>query len=246
MQIVVLVWVAALLAGCAASGPTPQPDEQPPVLGATPFATALAAPSGSVISTAGYYYNDGSGAVLAGGLSFSVVPPVPLDNQPREQLWLGDAASAEQQKALHTSGTVRYAPFLATGRLEGPGSYGPSGRYTFQLASPSVKVLVPVVLTVTALLDQAFNYDGQFVRIHGTVLANADGALLFDRLDAGGVPPRTSRQLKLSEPLRDKRLLERLRTSASGFARYGEVEVEGFWRGGQLVALGIVPVEHSP
>lgn len=236
-----LISLVVLLAACSAPPSSLQPDpSQPPGFRYTPLPTVLAAPGGQV-TTAGYYYSGGDGAVLVEGLSFAGDGPVPLLDEANQQVWLGAASSPELEQGLRSSGAVRYAPLLVSGRIEGPGSFGPGGRYPFQLTSPSFTLLVPTTLTVTGLLAKAFSYDGQFVRVKGMLLANEEGALLADELSKGGVPTVASRQLKLAEPVRDARLLAWLTASAGGAARYGPVEVEGFWRNGELLALGIVP-----
>jgi hypothetical protein len=241
-RLIVFISIIILLTACRSGNTGPQISAtQPPGFGYTPLTTILAAPHAGVITTAGYYYNSGDGPILVDSLSFSGVQPAPLDEQPNQQVWLGTAISADVQNGLRTQGAVSYAPLLATGTIDGPGAYGPGGRYAFQLSGPRLTLLVPVALTVTALLQKSFSYDGQFVQVKGTLLMNADSALLLDELGPGGVPPRTSRQIKLAEPIRDKQLLTRLTASASGNARYGEVQIEGFWRSGQLLPLGIVP-----
>jgi len=237
-----LLCAFALLAGCGGGQAAPQPDAgQPPGLRYTPLPTVLAAPAGGLVSTAGYYYNRGGGAVLVGGLSFGGEQPAPLNDLPAQQIWLGDNSNSELEGGLRSSGEVRYAPLLARGRLDGPGSYGPDGRYPFQLSNPSLTLLVPTLLTVTALLEKAFTYDGQFVRVRGVLLTDADSTLLVDQLGAGGVPPRSSHQLKLAAPVDDEALLGRLQASANGSAHYGPVAVEGFWRAGTLLPLSIAP-----
>jgi hypothetical protein len=91
------------------------------------------------------------------------------------------------------------------------------------------------------LLSKTLGYDGQFVRVKGNLLVSGENALLVEELGPGGVPPVLAHQIKLAEPVRDKQLLARLAASNGGKARYGRVEIEGFWRSGELLAFGIMP-----
>ena len=226
-----------VLAGC--SREADQPAASPvPTLGAAPsFQTlgeALSAPAASrVVTIAGYYYRGREGAVLVDGLSFSADAPQPLSAEPARQLWLGDVAAPPD------AARVGYAPVLARGTLEGPGNYGPDGRFSFQLAGGLLTPLVPLELPLQELLAKAFVYDGQLVRVRGSLVVSPQSSLLVERLSEGGIPPAAARQIKLL-PFRDEALRARL-PGASGVVRYGPVEVEGFWREGALLPLGITP-----
>jgi hypothetical protein len=226
------------LTGCAGAADAP-PELATPSLGAVPSFQPLsdilaAPPSRRAVTAAGYYYLGRDGPVLVDGLSFSGDAPQPLGAEPAQQLWLGEALSpAEVARAS-------YAPALAQGILEGPGRYGPGGRFAFQLAGASLKPLTPINLTVQELLAKAFVYDGQLVRVRGALLLSQQSSLLVERLDDHGIPPAQARQVKLLPPFRDEALRARL-PGASGQVRYGPVEVEGFWRRGALLPLGITP-----
>lgn len=226
------------LAGCAEEAGTP-PELATPSLAPAPsfqlLSEVLAAPSTRrAVTAVGYYYLGRDGAVLVDGLSFSGDELRPLGAEPMQQLWLGDApVPADVARA-------GYAPALAQGILEGPGRYGPGGRFAFQLAGVSLQPLAPIDLTLQELLAKAFVYDGQLVRVRGALLLSPQSSLLVERLDEHGIPPGEARQVKLLPPFRDEALRARL-PGASGLVRYGPVEVEGFWRRGALLPLGIMP-----
>ncbi len=234
-----------LLAACGeASVPPPPPTPTP--LRFTPLAEALvlaaSAPGGTDLTTAGYLVVDRMGARLVDGLSFSAGPiPQPLASL-EEQIWLAADAANTLESRLYPAGDLRYAVVLARGRLEGPGAYGPGGSYRYQLRDPSVQALAPQETTIAVLLESPAAYDGQLVRIVGALLARDDAALLVEQLGAGGLPAPGARQIKLRAPLRDRALVERLQSAGGGTVRFGQVQIEGFWRNGTLLPLAILPV----
>jgi hypothetical protein len=236
--IYLLICALLALAGCAGSADAP-PELATPSLGPAPSFQPLseilaAPPSRRAVTAAGYYYLGRDGPVLVDGLSFSGDAPQPLGAEPAQQLWLEEALAPAE---VTRSG---YVPALAQGILEGPGHYGPGGRFRFQLAGASLKPLTPIDLTLHELLAKAFVYDGQLVRVRGALLMSQQSSLLVERLDDHGIPPGEARQVKLLPPFRDEALRARL-PGASGQVRYGPVEVEGFWRGGALLPLSIAP-----
>jgi hypothetical protein len=199
-----------------------------------PLSEALAAVQGQrAVSTVGYYYMGSDGPVLVDGLSFAPEAPQPLAADPAQQLWLGETPPPAVASAS-------YAPVLVRGVLEGPGRYGPNGRFAFQLAGGTLTSLAPIELTLEELLAKAFVYDGQLVRVRGELLLSQQSSLLVERLSERGIPPGEARQVKLLPPFRDEALRARL-PGASGLVSFGPVEVEGFWRGGALLSLGIMP-----
>jgi hypothetical protein len=234
-----------LLAACGeASVPPPPPTPTP--LRFTPLAEALAlaasAPGGADLTTAGYLVVDRTGARLVDGLSFSAgTTPQPLASL-EEQIWLAADAANTLESRLYPAGDLRYAVVLARGRLEGPGAYGPGGSYRYQLRDPSVQALAPQETTIAVLLENPAAYDGRLVRIVGALLARDDAALLVERLGAGGLPEPGARQIKVHTPLRDRALIERLQSASGGAVRFGQVQIEGFWRNGILLPLSILPV----
>jgi hypothetical protein len=235
-----------LLVACSDVSPTIQLPATPTPFAFTPLGDALAkgAPaSGVAITTVGYVVVDTGGARLTDGLSFSAGPtPQPLSDA-AGQLWLGTNAAAALGDRLRAAGTVRYTVVVARGRLTGPGTYGPSGQYRYQLSDPQLQPLAPQETSVAALLDNSAAYEGRFVRIAGSLLARANAALLVDRLGSGGLPAPGARQIKLRTPLRDQLLLARLQQTSSGSVHFGAVQVEGFWRGGTLTPLALLPVQ---
>jgi hypothetical protein len=197
--------------------------------------------AGADITTVGYVLVDEEGVRLVEGLSFSGdLAPQPLSSS-EEQIWLAIDAESTLKSALHTAGRVKYALVVARGHLQGPGAYGPNGRYGYQIADPRVQPALLHETTVAALLDSPTAHEGRMIRVVGALLARAESAVLVDRLGDGGLPEPGSRQVKLRTPIRDSALLDRLKGN-SGAVRFGQVQVEGFWRGGVLVPLAILPI----
>jgi hypothetical protein len=242
---IIVLLVGLLIGACSSQQAlvaTPTADNTPPGFRFEAL-PALLRPGreGSIVTTAGYYYLAGSSALLVDGLSFSQgAQPAPLEDDPARQLWLALAEDSAPPQGLIAAGDTRYAIVLARGTIEGPGSYGSGGRHLYQLANARLTPLAPIELTIDAMLDKAFVYDGQLVRVSGALLARPDGALLVDKLGPGGVPPADARQVKLLPPFRDQELRRRL-GGQSGAVSYGPVQVEGFWKGGALLPLGILP-----
>lgn len=229
--------LCAALASCGPLADEPAPTETiaPQAPNIQPLSDVLtAAKAQQVIATAGYYYRGGEGPLLVDGLSLSAEAPAPLSSDPAEQLWLGDTPVPPAVAAASN------AAVLAQGVLEGPGSYGPGGRFAYRLMGGLLTALTPLDLTPQELLAKAFVYDGQLVRVRGALLLSAQSSLLVERLNAGGIPPADARLIKLAPPFRDEALRARL-PGASGAVRYGPVEIEGFWRGGALLPLVIRP-----
>ncbi|HET9221854.1 MAG TPA: hypothetical protein VFO07_05085, partial [Roseiflexaceae bacterium] len=96
--------------------------------------------------------------------------------------------------------------------------------------------------SIATLLDNAAAYEGRLVRVAGGLLARKDSALLVEQLGAGGLPAAATRQIKLRGGLQDVALLGRLKRTPNGTIHFGQVQVEGFWRGGQLAPLAILPI----
>jgi hypothetical protein len=211
----------------------------------TPIGDALAQgmpPTGIDLTTVGYIVVDDAGARLIDGLSFSAGPtPQPLSDR-TAQIWIATNIERPLEDILHRAGTVRYALVLARGRLEGPGTYGPGGDYRYRMNDPHLQPLDPQETTIAVLTDSAAAYEGRVVRIIGALLTRADSALLVERLGAGGLPAPGARQIKLRGPLRDRALLGRLHGAPGGTVHFGQVQVEGFWRGGILTPLSLLPI----
>jgi hypothetical protein len=198
--------------------------------------------SGAEITTIGYVIVDEAGARLLDGLSFSAGPtPQPL-SQAAGQIWLGTDVVRALGGLLQRAGDLRYAVVLAHGRLVGPGVYGPDGSYRYQMNEPRLQMLAPEETSIATLLDNSTAYEGRLVRVAGGLLTRADSALLVERLGSGGLPAPNARQIKLRAPLRDQALLSRLNGSPNGAIHFGQVQVEGFWRGGALTPLSLLPI----
>lgn len=230
------LWLLVLLlTACGAETrplPTPMPAPTTPALGAV-----LAAPTPGPVRTFGYLLINADGAALVEGVS--IAPdgtPVPLAP---EGLWLGDPPPMPAEPALDEAGAVRYGIVSASGLLAGPGSFGPEGRYRFQLADPRIIPLGLREVTIALLLENSGLYEGQAVRVRGDLLARDDSAVLVERLGAGGVPEATARQIKLDGPVRDSGALAALQTNPGNRVRFGPVEVTGVWRGGRLYPLNV-------
>jgi hypothetical protein len=116
------------------------------------------------------------------------------------------------------------------------------GSYHYQLDDPRLQMLSHEETSITALLDNASAYEGRLVRVAGGLLARKDSALLVEQLGAGGLPAPDTRQVKLRGPLRDPALLGRLKRTANGAIHFGQVQVEGIWRDGQLTPLAILSI----
>jgi hypothetical protein len=239
-----LIILLLLLAACGDIVSPPALPPTPTPLMFTPLGDLLGRNmplTGAEVSTVGYVVVDGTGARLLDGMSFSAGDvPQPLSRA--EQVWLGAEVVRSLGGLLQRTGGVRYAVVLARGRLEGPGVYGPDGSFRYQLNDPSLRTLTHEETSITALLDNAAAYEGRLVRVAGGLLARKESALLVEQLGAGGLPAPGTRQIKLRGPLHDNALLGRLKSTSNGAIHFGQVQVEGFWRDGQLAPLAILPI----
>jgi hypothetical protein len=131
---------------------------------------------------------------------------------------------------------------LVRGRLAGPGAYGAGEKYRYQLVPANLEPLAVLETSVSDLLDQPASYEGRLVRVVGGLLVRERAGLLVDRLGPGGLPEPKARQIKLRAPLGDPALLGRLKGAAGGPVRFGQVQVEGFWRAGALAPISFAVV----
>jgi len=232
-----------LLAACqnAAAPPSLPPTLMP--IAFVPIDVLLkpnAAPPQGAVTTAGYLVVDHTGATLVDGLSFAADgEPHRLDNS--NQIWLGAGIETNEGR-LRSAGKLQFAPAQVHGRLEGPGAYGPSSSYRYQIIGPSINVIAAQETTIGDLLDHSAGYENRLVRLVGSLIAHDSSALLVDQLGTGGLPMPKARQLKLRAPLQDHALLARLKGVSGGTIRFGQVQIEGFWRAGVLIPLSIVLV----
>jgi hypothetical protein len=201
---------------------------------------AIARPELATGAVAGYLMAEAGGELLAPGLSSGPDGLRPTGSE-RERIWIERPATAGTPGAMPAPGQ-RFVLAVVSGRLEGPGAYGPAGAYRFRIIEPRVTVVTPRETTVAGLLERPEAFAGRAVRVNGALLASPASALLVERLGPGGVPEADARQLKLARPLPLEALPESLQRSPSGDVRFGLVQVEGFWREGALTPLAILPV----
>lgn len=164
--------------------------------------------------------------------------PQPLDTG-AEPVWLGADVRAQLQGIVRSSADTQYAPVIVQGRLRGPDSYGPGGRYRYQLLGPQLSPLAAQEMSVAELLQHSAQYERRLVRLAGGLLVRENSTLLIDRIGAGGLPAPKAQQIKLRAPIADRRVLARLTSTPSGAVRFGSVQVEGLWNGGLLSLLSI-------
>jgi hypothetical protein len=240
-----LLFALLLLVACGEVSSPPELPPTPTPLAFIPIDDALGLKlpaSGANITTMGYIVVDEAGARLLSGLSFSAgATPQPLSGADR-QIWLGADTVGTLGGLLQRAGAVQYAVVLASGHLNGPGAYGPAGSYRYQMTSPRLQRLAPEETSIATLLDKSTAYEGRLVRVVGGLLARADSTVLVEHLNAGGLPQPGTRQIKLRSPLRDKALLDRLKSTSNGAIHFGQVQVEGFWRSGALTPLSLLPI----
>lgn len=238
--LLVTLW---LLAGCASptAPPSPAPPGPPAVL---PLDEALRAMPNAPrnVTVAGYLFIDSRGPRLVAGVSFSEgATPAPLPPE-SEQVWVNPEEIGNMAGSLREMGGASLALVIASGRLAGPGSYGFGGLYRFRLEDQQLQVVAPLEATVAGLIDSPATYAGRLVRVNGAILVQQHGALLVERLSAGGVPEPGARQVKLRLPHRDPALLGKLQTLPGREIRFGRVQIEGFWSGRTLTALALFPI----
>lgn len=230
-----LLLLTLLLVACSAerrTQPTPIPVPTTPALNAI-----LAAPTPGPVWTFGYLLISNQGATLVEGVSFAPDgAPTPLAPG---GLWLGEPPPLPADPPLNEAGAIRYGIVSASGLLAGPGSFGPEGRYAYQLTDPRITPLGLREVTIALLLENSGLYEGQAVRVRGDLLARSDSAVLVERLGPGGVPEATARQIKLDGPIRDSTALAELQRSPGDSVRFGPVEITGVWRSGRLYPLSV-------
>lgn len=243
MRILTFLLLLVLLAGCAVPAVEAPPAPTPQTLAFTPIENLLAPGiSPGPTTTLGYLLLDASGGRLSGALSFASGEPRSL-TPASEQIWCGAQAQQVLNGNALGSGALRYAIVLASGFFEGPGSYGPSGAYRYQLREPELTVLAPEETTIAALLEQNSS-DYRLVRVNGSLLAQAESVLLVDQLGSGGIPATNAHAIKLRSAVRDQALIDRLQGVPGSQLRYGLVQVEGYWYAGTLTPLAMLRVEQ--
>jgi hypothetical protein len=221
-----------LLTGCGGQATTPTAASAPhlPSVGEL----LAVAPTGEV-AVVGYLFMNSEGAALVDGLRL-IDQPAPLD---AAGLWIGAPPTLPADTLITVAGEVRYLIAEARGRLEGPGAFGPDGRYRYRLTEVELLPQTPRMLSIALLLANSARYEGQAVQVAGQLLATTDSALLVERIGEGGVPENAALQIKLEAPPRDESLAARLRRSADGRVAFGPVEITGLWRSGRLYPLAV-------
>lgn len=228
----ILLSLVLLSLGACGPGAIPSPSATP--VPTVPFVAAiLAAPTPGPITTTGLLWPTPPGTSLVTGLSLTPTGLEPLDGP---GLWLEPAPVLPAKQSWEGSAEAPYLVVEARGQLEGPGQYGPAGQYAYQLSAAQVRSLPPRDLTMAQLFANRDLYEGQPVRLSGSLLAAADSTLLVERIGPGGVPTADTLLLKLTGPWRDQALLDQLQTTG-GRVRFGPVTVLGLWHGGQLEPL---------
>jgi hypothetical protein len=227
-----LIMLLLLLAGCGGQAATSTAASG---MLLPPVGEVLADPPTGHVATIGYLFINGEGAALVDGLRL-IDQPAPLD---ATGLWLGATPDLPADTLITVAGEVRYLIVEARGRLDGPGSFGPEGRYRYQLAEAELLPQTPRTLSIGLLLANSERYEGQTVQIEGQLLTTSDSALLVERIGEGGVPDNAALQVKLEAPPRDEALAARLRRSADGRVTFGSVEITGLWRAGRLYPLAV-------
>lgn len=231
-----LALLLAVLSGCQDAG---APAALPPT--ATPQAFVLMsdllkspASQHQVVTTVGTLLVGPDGGVLVDAIVYDAQGmPQPLDTG-TPQLWVGANARSHVQGKLRSAGKLEYASMIARAQLDGPGSYGPGGKYQYQLSNPTFEPLSAQETTIGDLLDQPAAYDNRLVRLVGGLLIRGTSSLLIDKIGSGGIPAPKARQLKLRTPIADQALVSRLKSAPGGAVHFGQAQVEGFWRNGML------------
>lgn len=243
---ILLFWAGLLLLAACQNAAAPAPSLPPTAIAVAfvPLDVLLKSNAASIqgeTTTAGYLIADSTGISLVDGLSFADDGTPHLLDSP-DRIWLGQDVAAAIKAQLRTASTFLFAPVRLHGRLEGPGAYGQNRSYRYQIATPSIEVITAQETTIGELLDHSASYENRLVRLVGSLIARDSSALLVDQLGSGGLPLPKARQIKLRGPLRDRALLGRLKGVSGGAIRFGQVQLEGFWRAGTLSPLSIVLV----
>lgn len=230
-KLLALALVAWLLAGC---GGARQQASPPPAPTVPAVGELIARATPGSISTVGYLVSAAGGALLADSLILGA-DGVAIPDLARA-IWIDAPPTVSAPDAQGAAlGLVE-----ASGLLEGPGQFGPEGRYAFRLSAPELKPLGVRELSIPLLLQNSGLYEGQPVQLAGQLLLSGDSALLVERVGPGGVPTAEALQLKLAATPRDPALAERLQ-AAGARARFGPVQITGLWRAGQLYPLAVIP-----
>lgn len=187
----------------------------------------------------GYLYADAQGVFLADQIVLRAGTPLFRHGRdpPHTHIWMGLSLSPKQERVLSNEDGAYYGVAQAQGQMEGPATFGPEGRYQYQLDNAALTVLFPLETSIRDLIRMPAAESDQLVKVEGDILLNDQSALLFEQLGSGGVPIPDSRQIKLTYPS-DSTLLTRYLNSAPNSAvHFGSVGIVGIWRQNSLRPL---------
>ncbi len=192
----------------------------------------------------GYLYADAQGVFLADQLVLRAgTSRLPHGRDP-PHIWIGMSLSPSLERVLSNEDSAYYGVAQAQGRLEGPATFGPEGRYRYQLDNAMLTVLFPLEISIRDLISMpAAESDHQLVEVEGDMLLNDQSALLFEQLGSGGVPVPDSRQIKLTYPPDPASLTYYLTSVPSSTVHFGPVRIVGIWSQNSLRPLAYTPLD---
>lgn len=233
-----ILMLCVLLGACQAGPALPAPTATPATFALLADALGAAAPRPQT-ETIGYMLLDTAGATLVAALEFDLNGAAHVPAQSAVVVWLGSAVPANIAARARATGALHYAAVRVRGSIEGPGAYGPSGQYPYQVTAPDLLPITPVETSIAELLDRPTAYQAQLLRVTGGLIVRDNAAILVESLGVGGLPTPKSRQLKLRGTVRDQALLARLKATTGGAVRFGAVQIEGILQNGALTPLAI-------
>jgi hypothetical protein len=225
-------WIILFCALTACSQPVPpaptQVVEQPPaVLG---FPALMEAPQNwtgrEVIITAPLIGGAGS-RILGPGIDTAGSEEAEPIDDPRQTLWLAE----QLPDALVADAGDGPVYLKLRGQLSPPGAYGDGARFPYQFLTKSAGLLPPERTTIANLAENGRVLDGAILELTGSLLVSDEGALLVDRVTAGGVPAADGHQVKIADL--PQQALEGLQPR--GNIHSGLVAIAGWWHNGALV-----------
>ena len=180
-------------------------------------------------------------APLAGGPQGRVlVPFLPADETNSSTPDTGRAVWLAEPLPAPVAAQVGEGPIVLKlrGRLSPPGAYGTEGSFPYQFSAQSASLLLPERTTLPNLAANPHSLDSVVLEIEGSLLADAEGAILADEAAPGGIPTSAARQIKLRRTWDDAALEE---LQQRGDVRYGPVVVVGWWQAGLMTPFMIRP-----
>ena len=175
-------------------------------------------------------------APLPGGAASQILAPglasdedaaaEPLDD-PSQSLWLAEPLPI----SVTTSAADGPIYLKLRGQLSPPGAYGAGARFPYQFSTDSAARLEAERTTLANLAENPNALDGALLEVSGTLLVNAQGALMTEEVSGGGVPVAGARQIKLRGTPPEAALAG---LQQRGEVRYGPVTIVGWWQDGAL------------